>query len=287
MAGQSNGDLATLIEAEASLYRYGAAPDRVTASGPKARLDDQAFSTLALVIHEMMTNAAKYGALSTPEGRLDIRWSFDLAGDCEIKWDESGGPRVSTPERSGFGTKLVQSTLTYDLKGQALVTYDPSGVQARFLIPATHAVLDDRELAVSEPDAQTTGSLDNLNILVVEDQALIAMDIEETLKSLGVREVRASSTASDALKLLAGFMPDAAVLDFNLGPETSEAVANDLRARGIPFVFATGYGDTVMIPAKFAKTPIVRKPVSATSLAAKIQQARFSAEGEPDAPSTP
>ena len=281
LAGQSNGDLATLIEAEASLYRYGAAPDRVTASGPKARLDDQAFSTLALVIHEMMTNAAKYGALSTPEGRLDIRWAFDAAGDCEIRWYESGGPRVNTPERSGFGTKLVQSTLTYDLKGQARVSYDPSGVQARFVIPATHAVLDDRDLPVTEPDDQTTGSLDNLNILVVEDQALIAMDIEETLKSLGVREVRASSTTSDALELLAGFRPDAAVLDFNLGAETSEAVAKDLLARGIPFVFATGYGDTVMIPAQFAKTPIVRKPVSATSLVAKIQQARFSADGEP------
>ncbi|MBI1684168.1 HWE histidine kinase domain-containing protein [Caulobacter hibisci] len=275
LTGQSAGDLATLVEAEASLYRYGATPDRVVATGPKARLDDQAFSTVALVLHEMMTNAAKYGALSAPEGRLKIGWRFDSAGDCEIIWEESGGPAVKTPARSGFGTKLVQTTLTYDLKGQAQVNYEPSGVRARFVIPSAHAVLDDRDQAPVEEESTTQGSLANLNILVVEDQALIAMDIEETLRGLGVRDVRASPTASDAIDMLVNFMPDAAVLDFNLGAETSEAVANDLMARGIPFVFATGYGDSVMIPQRFAEVPIVRKPVSATTLVAKIDQARF------------
>jgi len=275
LAGQSTGDLATLVEAEASLYRYGATPDRVIADGPKVRLDDQAFSTLALVIHEMMTNAAKYGALSTPEGRLTISWAFTEAGDCELRWQERGGPAVKTPSRSGFGTKLVQSTLTYDLKGQAQVRYEPAGVEARFLIPASHAALDDRDLAALAPDAQAEGSLTNLTILIVEDQALIAMDIEETLKALGARDVRAAPSVPEALDLLNHFEPDAAVLDFNLGGETSEAVANALVARGTPFVFATGYGDTVLIPKRFAHVPIVRKPVSASSLVGKIDQARI------------
>src|SRR5690606_23020216 len=65
------GDLATLIEAEAGLHRHGPGADRVAASGEKIRLNDRAFGVLALVIHELMTNAAKYGSLSVPEGRLD------------------------------------------------------------------------------------------------------------------------------------------------------------------------------------------------------------------------
>ncbi len=71
------------------------------------------------------------------------------------------------------------------------------------------------------------------------------------------------------------FFPDVAVLDFNLGSETSEEVADDLIEQRVPFVFATGYGDNVMIPERFRHIPIVRKPVNRSALAIKVQLARL------------
>jgi light-regulated signal transduction histidine kinase (bacteriophytochrome)/CheY-like chemotaxis protein len=265
------GDLAALIEAEASLHRYGAAPNRVVTRGDRVRLDDQTFGVLALVVHEMMTNATKYGALSTPEGRLDLAWGFTPTGDCEIVWSESGGPAVLPPTRRGFGTKLIQNTIAYDLGGLAEVDYAPGGVQARFVIPAEHVSVAERAWVEGGGGVETApASLSNLSILVVEDQALIAMDLEESLAKLGAVDVRLSPNASEALDLLKSFEPSAAVLDFNLGAGTAEAVAEHLIATGVPFVFATGYGDRVMIPQRFRHVPVVRKPVNLAALAAKI-----------------
>lgn len=271
LGGPSTGELGTLIEAEASLHRYGAAPDRVRVSGDRIRLDDRTFGVLALVVHEMMTNAAKYGALSVPEGRLALSWSLTDAGDCEIVWSERRGPRVRKPSREGFGTKLIHSTIGYDLGGTAEVNYDPDGVQARFVIPAKHVGLGDRDAAPSTTHAAPADTtLADFSILLVEDQSLIALDLAESLGKLGATDVRLSPSAADALNQLRTFTPRAAVLDFNLGDGTSEAVADRLLADGVPFVFATGYGDSVMIPARFGHVPVVRKPVNPALLAAKI-----------------
>jgi light-regulated signal transduction histidine kinase (bacteriophytochrome)/CheY-like chemotaxis protein len=271
LGGASSGDLATLIEAEASLHRYGAAPDRVLAAGDRVRLDDRTFGVLALVVHEMMTNAAKYGALSVPKGRLELTWRLTPAGDCEIIWSESRGPKVAQPTREGFGSKLIHSTVSYDLGGRAEVHYEPDGVQARFLIPAEHVGPDDSATSRSDSAAgPLIASLLSHSILIVEDQALIAMDLAETLSRLGAADVRMAPTSAEALELLKSFTPNAAVLDFNLGGETAESIADYLVAIGVPFVFVTGYGDSVMIPQRFRHLPVVRKPVNPALLAAKI-----------------
>jgi two-component sensor histidine kinase len=282
LVGGNSGDLGTLIEAEASLHRYGAAPDRVTARGPRVRLDDRTFGVLALVVHEMMTNAAKYGALSVPEGRLALEWQFSGSGDCEISWRETGGPKVAPPAREGFGSKLIGNTLAYDLGGSAEVEYRPEGVHATFRIPAKRASLDTGQAPPAIPAETAIATLAGLGVLVVEDQALIAMDTEETLRRLGASEVRLAPSVEDALRLLDIFTPDVAILDFNLGNETSAEIADLLATQGVPFLFATGYGDGVMIPERFRQVPLLRKPVSGSHLAARIATAR--AEPAPEGP---
>lgn len=270
------GDLETLVEAEAGLHRYGPDAERVSASGPKVRLNDRAFGVLALTVHELMTNAAKYGALSTPTGRLEITWSLTDTGDCEVMWIESDGPEVAPPTRQGFGSKLVQTTIVYDLGGRADVDYDPKGIKARLLVPAKHVTVgaetDTPVIEHAEPSG--TGSLSGKSLLLVEDQSLIALDTEELLRRLGAREVRLSPDATHAVLTLGSFKPDAAVLDFNLGEETSERVADHLVAMGVPFVFSTGYGDSIMIPERFRDVPVVRKPASAASLINHLGQAQ-------------
>jgi light-regulated signal transduction histidine kinase (bacteriophytochrome)/CheY-like chemotaxis protein len=268
--GGGSGDLSTLVEAEASLHRYGSSPDRVVATGPRVRLDDRTFGVLALVIHEMMTNAAKYGALSTPTGRLALDWDLNPAGDCEIIWQETGGPTVSAPTRDGFGTKLIESTVAYDLGGSAEVEYAPSGVRARFVIPAVHVGTGPRPTPVAGPTEVARPSLAGRTVLVVEDQALIAMDTEATLRKLGASDVRLAPSVEEALALIDSVVPDLAVLDFNLGAGDSAVVADRLLERTIPFVFATGYGDGVTVPGRFQGIPVVRKPINGGTLAAKI-----------------
>jgi light-regulated signal transduction histidine kinase (bacteriophytochrome)/CheY-like chemotaxis protein len=274
LAGAGAGNLTTLVEAEASLHRYGATPDRVIVSGPGLKLDDRTFGVLALVVHEMMTNAAKYGALSVPEGRLMISWALDEAGNCNLHWDEAGGPTLAEPFHEGFGSKLIRSTITYDLGGAVDITYAPTGMRARLTIPASH--VSEAESAVApKPDIVRVGStLVGLSILVVEDQALIALDTEETLRRLGATDIRLTPNVAEAELAITTFEPDVAVLDFNLGGETSENIADRLLGQRIPFVFSTGYGDNVMIPERFRHVPVVRKPVNGTTLALQIELVR-------------
>lgn len=278
------GDLATLIEAEAGLHRHGSDTERVMATGTKVRLNDRAFGTLALVIHELMTNAAKYGALSEPSGRLEITWTFSEANGCEIRWTETGGPPTVAPARQGFGSKLIRTTMVYDLCGEVDIDYPESGLVARLVIPPKFAAAFAEEPAAEERDRQAGPSipasteLEGLSILLVEDQSLIALDTEELLRQLGAREVRLSPDAAHALRSLGSYRPDAAVLDFNLGEDTSEAIADHLLAISVPFVFATGYGDNVMIPGHLRDIPVVRKPAVAASLSHQLAQARAKLE---------
>jgi light-regulated signal transduction histidine kinase (bacteriophytochrome) len=269
----TGGDLTTLLEAEASLHRYGATPDRVLITGRPVDLDDRTFGVLALVVHELMTNAAKYGALSVPEGRLSVAWTLNDRGDCVIDWHETAGPIVEKPSRTGFGSKLVHSTMSYDLGGSVDIDYAEAGLRARLVIPAAHVSEGSGADAVAETVDGATNALHGLDILLVEDQALIAMDTEQTLTQLGAERVRSLPSVAAALAAMELEIPDCAVLDFNLGGDTAAAIADALIANGIPFVFATGYGDTVMIPERFCDVPVIRKPVSRAMLATQLDVA--------------
>ena len=274
----TGGSLAKLIETETSLHSHGTAPNRVTSSGPRLRLGERSFSVLALVIHEMMTNAAKYGALSVPGGKLSISWEITASGDCVLQWSESGGPSVKRPSRLGFGTRLIRSSIEYDLRGNADLDYLSAGLKAVFVIPADHISPDrEAEITIAKP-AATPHALAGLSVLVVEDQSLIALDTEDMLRRLGVKEVRLAPTIEEALHEVEIASPDIAVLDFNLGATTSELVADVLIARNIPFVFTTGYSDRAVISAHLRHIPIARKPVSDVSIAKLIHQVLQSQE---------
>lgn len=107
-------------------------------------------------------------------------------------------------------------------------------------------------------------------VMLVEDQLLIALNAETVLLDAGVGRVIAHATAEDALNALAAETPTLAILDIKLGQGTSFSVAAELQKRGVPFAFATGYSDNVMIPAEYAQAPIVRKPYTSDELLAAI-----------------
>ncbi|OAG76951.1 Phytochrome, two-component sensor histidine kinase [Acetobacter malorum] len=114
--------------------------------------------------------------------------------------------------------------------------------------------------------------LQNKSILIVEDQLLIAMDVEQALADHGLSDVRTVSSVYEALQAIRTHPPDLALLDFNLGDETSTDVARTLRERGIPFLFATGYADHSMIPTEFQDMPVVRKPYAPATLIREMEK---------------
>lgn len=272
-AGTDGGELRSLIESEASMHRFSNVPDRIAISGPPVGLSERAFGVIALLLHEMMTNAAKYGSLSSPAGRLEVMWSLAENGDCLINWRESGGPPVEKPTRSGFGTTLIERTLQHDLGGRVEMDFATDGLTSEFLVPAAHLrTIADKAVAGQEDDLMEQ-PLAGLMVLLVEDQALIAMDTEELLRNLGAVEVVIAPSVTTAMSSLSQSKPHCAVLDLNLGPESSEPIALALQERGIPYIFATGYRDSVAIPGMFSSIPVVRKPVSQDSLSRQLSEA--------------
>ena len=269
----SPAPLRRLIETEAAAYLAGKA-NRVKVEGPQILLHPHAFSTLALVIHELMTNSAKYGALSD-SGMLTITLKTDDEGDCHIHWRERGGPAVQPPTRQGFGTTIIERSIPYDLGGQAHVRFPLTGLEADFCIPARYVAASIEETSperaqpvstlAERPDAVADANLSG-PVLLVEDSLIIAMDAEDILLKLGAERVSIAAGVASALAEIEQTDFQLAVLDVNLGNETSMPVADALRDKGVPFLFATGYGEQFKAPDEHAGARILQKPYTSTNM---------------------
>ncbi len=261
-----------LVVAETGAYLGGKAA-RVRLHGPEVLLEPQGFTTLALVIHELMTNSAKYGALSDSGGAIDIATSFDAQSDLHITWQEQGGPEVVQPTRRGFGTTVIERSIPYDLKGEAKVEYLPTGIRATFLIPAVYARIAGGSIVEREVESvvEAPSAILPEDVLVVEDNMIIALDAESALLRAGIASVRVASSVAQALKEIDENPPGFAFLDINLGRETSFEIAERLASLHIPFAFTTGYGEDIAFPPKLLGVTRIRKPYSADVLVAAMK----------------
>lgn len=121
-----------------SLEPHAPSDDRVKLTGPDVALDGRRAHALRLALHELATNAAKYGALSTEHGWVEIAWT-DAEGQFELLWREQGGPTVVAPMRRGFGTKLVIRNLGIAFGGKVALEFDPGGVACLLRAPSIPA----------------------------------------------------------------------------------------------------------------------------------------------------
>ena len=115
----------------------GANVDRVRLHGPDTVVEPQTAVSLAMAIHELCTNAIKYGALSNEAGTVDVHWSVrpieSGLTELEIEWTETGGPRVEPPSRRGFGTRLMQRGLSAELRSEVELDFRPTGLNCKIL----------------------------------------------------------------------------------------------------------------------------------------------------------
>ena len=248
---------------------------QVLLDGPVVGLRAEVSPMLSMVVHELATNAAKYGALSVEDGLVRVVWSQDEAG-LHLKWTEMNGPPITntTPERQGFGRSLIEQAIPFEFDGTAELTFQPGGVSfvchlpSQTLTDISDLVQPDLPAKVIEIRQAAAGQ----RALLVEDNVVLAMDTAETLRRLGCEEVLtvASSTAADAL--LDSREIDVAVLDMNLRGTNSYPLASKLLGRNVPVVFVTGYGADVRLPDDLLGVPILTKPLSQARLSHALKQ---------------
>ena len=271
-------ELTELVREQVTL---GVADERVICSGPMVILGAQPAIHLALVLHELATNARKYGGLSVPQGRLSVKWEVHSSGSRTLllDWTESGGPQVSAPLTAGFGTTLIERTLQTH-GGQATVRYGVTGVTCKLRLPlgeTTRPEVDAALAALSiSAHAQVRGQTDGRifegrRILIVEDEPLLAMELETNLNALGCKTLRSAATLNAAKAAIGDSGCDAALVDVNLGGRQADELAVALTRKNIPFAFVTGYGREGL-PAGFKEVAILSKPFAKEELLVVLAQ---------------
>lgn len=248
--------------------------DRVSASGPYLFLGAQESGHLGMVLHELATNARKYGALSVSGGRLAVTWEVRSKArrHLVLSWTESGGPKVRAPESRGFGMTLIEQTVRVH-GGEASLHFAEDGLKCLIDWPLGEAPqegVSTATLRFGEPmivPAPASPSLRGKRVLVVEDEPMVAMDIESMLSSAGCKVVGPAGTIDEAKRLVAEEHCDAALVDVNLKGEPIDGLLTTLRQAGVPFAFVTGYG-TKVLSQTFQETVSISKPFSPEQLLA-------------------
>jgi PAS domain S-box-containing protein len=255
-------DLRRLIEEELSPYDVGG-NNVLNAEGAPFSLDPGTAQAVALALHELTTNAAKYGALSAPGGTIDIKWQEEDGG-LRLYWTERGGPPAAEPATPGFGLKVISRTVDAQLGGSVDFEWHRDGLRCVFTIPLsrTRAANGAHRGNGKQPEHEVPGAR---RILLVEDEALVAIMMSDLLRAKGYSVVGPLASVADALEPAHEATLDAALLDVTLGHERIYPVAEVLAARGIPFAFLTGYGRDGIDP-KFASAPVLQKPVDEAAL---------------------
>jgi PAS domain S-box-containing protein len=275
-------DMRGLVEEELAPYRTGETV-KVETSGPNVSLQPAAAQSLALALHELVTNAAKYGALSSMSGRVHLAWELN-PGSLVLRWTESGGPPTQPPSSPGFGTRIITASIEGQLAGQTVFDWRPEGLQCVLSVPRDD-MIPVKGRNGKAPEAQPTAppkaiTVTGNRVMIVEDEALVAMALRESLDELGFSVIGPFNRISEAMIALRNNRIDAAVLDVNLGGELIYPLADVLVADHVPFVFITGYGAEEIEP-RYAHVPILQKPIEAGAL--KSVFVRPAPSGSPEA----
>jgi len=133
-----SADLRDIVEG-ATAPHLARSQDQIVIEGESITVTPRAALTLALALHELTTNASKYGALSAPGGRIEVRWRVERIPQqpeaLRIEWSEHNGPPVAVPARHGFGTRFIEGSIAAELQGTARLDYDPQGLRCTMVIP--------------------------------------------------------------------------------------------------------------------------------------------------------
>jgi len=263
-------DLGKLVDEEFAPYRSDDAK-RASSEGPPILLQPSTAQTLALALHELATNAAKYGAWSADSGRVSLHWAIEPRG-IVLEWQESDGPAVTKPTKQGYGTRVVHAGIEHQLGGKVSFDWQPSGLHCTMVVP--HNLKAERARPQERPtsivsDVASLQLKPGDEVLLVEDEPLVAMMLTDMLTELGLRVNGPHGTLSTALAAAKIAESKAAILDVNLAGDKIYPVADLLHGQKVPFVFVTGYARD-SIDKRFSETVVLQKPIERQKLRAVL-----------------
>jgi PAS domain S-box-containing protein len=265
---------------------------RIRLSGPPILVSASAAQTLGMALHELTTNAGKYGALSNHTGQVELFWDksdgYSSGGLFTLGWRESGGPPVTQPSHSGFGSSVICSMVEYNLDAKVDLNFLPSGLEWRIQCPLASIIGSKEPTFSATPRFGGNGKVRSgpAHVLVVEDEALVAVEISRILRDQGFQVVGPTARVEEALHLLNDVGCDAAVLDIQLGRETSELIASVLTARDTPFVAVSGYSRD-QCPRGFENVAFLTKPLRSELLVEHVKRCLDCRAGASNGRSTP
>jgi two-component sensor histidine kinase/FixJ family two-component response regulator len=267
-------NLDQIISEELAPYCVGDG-GRISVSGPQVFLKPATAQTIAMVVHELATNAAKYGALSEGKGKIKLAWDW-RQGVLKLIWQESGGPLVRPADTAGYGSKVIAASAR-QLGGTTKFDWRANGLHFEMSMTIGDASVAERSGNSHagfdfETSAQNGSLPEGGHILLVEDEAFVAMMMRDLIADFGFHVVGPFGTVTDALEALDRHKLVGAVLDVNLAGEKIYPVAEQLSGRGVPFVFVTGYASDA-IEGRFASVPVLQKPVDGTALRRALDRA--------------
>jgi PAS domain S-box-containing protein len=261
-------DVHRLVMEEIAPYR---STGKIHAEGPSMIIAPETAQTIALTVHELATNAAKYGALSSKGGELDIRWMFE-DGLLKLVWNERGGSRSGKPAKTGFGMKIILANFSAQERGSVDFDWRKEGLLCRLAIPCGVSPAPQNGTVNHTAPAVTSSLVFGKRLLLVEDEALIGTLIHDMLVDWGFEPTTPYYRLQDALTAAESVSFDGAILDMNLNGESVYPLADLLASRSVPFVFLTGYSQQT-IDRRFKDYPVLQKPVAPEALEALLRGA--------------
>ncbi len=224
---------------------------------------------VAMALHELVTNAAKYGALSTAEGRIQLQFHRDEDDALVLEWRESGGPEVAPPRRRGFGSLLIEGSMRTEISGCAEVRYLRSGLVCIMNIPAAE-IVSRTDSAARPPEARRSeGAGESVvagsRILLVEYPAASGLETRRRLESFGYQVLGPASTMEEAVRLADAMEFEAAIIDINFGEQNVFPVLDILTMRNVPIAFVTAYR-LLRLPPRYRDCLVLTKPLSQESV---------------------
>jgi light-regulated signal transduction histidine kinase (bacteriophytochrome) len=272
------------------LDAYSAEQRKVELSGVDVTLTPKSALSLSLAIHELATNAAKFGAFSQPLGHVAVKWILTADGGIDLSWSEIGGPRVTPPTHVGFGTTLIERALAMETGGRAIIHYHATGIVCDVFLPSSSILrrsdheIGERPVEPTGVEPEFVGKGKRYRILVAEDAYLLVTLLQDMFDALGWEMVGPATRLVDALRFARSETFDAALLDINLDGTMSWEVAAILKERGIPFVFGTGYDVSAVLPETMSGSSVIGKPYQLSELQHVIQRVIVGKSGTENRP---
>jgi len=253
----------------------------IVLEGPDVDLTPASAQNLSMALHELTTNALKYGSLSVAGGKLLVSWDWESGAKDEkllrFRWKELGGPTVTAPGTKGFGSTVIERILRAQLGAQSEIRYAPEGLDVTCRIPASRIVSGASVGKSTIAPVAILPQIDlepirNARILVVDDEWLVAEQHAQALAGAGANVVGPFHTLDAAIRAVAEQELDFAVLDYNLDGNAVSPLVDTLERNGTPMLIVSGFGSELELAGRLDHLAFLAKPVSPAAMLGRVAQ---------------